>query len=624
MIKGNPTLSETVQQHSALIVSKDGLSFRDLNKNGKLDIYEDPRQSTEARIEDLLAQMTLAEKAGMLFIDGVRVNEDGSLEENSDSQEFTGFSRSVIHKMTELQLNHFNIWQIPGARPLAKWYNNVQRLAEQSRLGIPVSLASDPRNHLGKNVISMSVEDFSQWCETTGFGALDDPELVRQFAEMTREEYLAVGIRIALHPQIDLATEPRWSRISGTFGEDAEISARLVKAYIEGYQGKELGPHSVACMTKHWPGGGPQKDGLDPHFDFQEGQIYPGDNFDYHLIPFEAAIDAGTASIMPYYGIPMGQTDEDVAMSFNKTIITTLLREKYGYDEVVCTDWGLISERQVGGFKMPARAWGVEHLSEVERVLKVLDAGVDQFGGESCPEYVLELVESGQLTKARIDQSVRRLLKQKFELGLFDDPFVDEARLPEVFGNPETAAAGLASQSRSMTLLKNTDEVLPLQGQPKIFVKNIDAAVAAGYAQVVDSPETADFAILRLDTPWIPVAEENPFAARFHHGDLDFKDDTKAEILTLLEKTPTIVVIYLDRPAVIPEISTAAHALLADFGASDQAVLNVIFGQMQPEGKLPFELPSSMAAVRAQRADVPYDSKDPLYPFGFGLRYSSE
>jgi beta-glucosidase len=190
-------------------------------------------------------------------------------------------------------------------------------------------------------------------------------------------------------------------------------------------------------MTKHFPGGGPQYEGLDPHFDFQRGQVYPGDNFDYHLIPFEAAFEAGTAAIMPYYGVPMDQTSENVAMSFNKDIITGMLREKYGYDGVVCTDWGLITDIHMpGGVIWPARAWGVEHLSEVERVYKAIEAGVDQFGGESCPQYVVELVKAGRLSEARLDESARRLLRLKFELGLFDDPFTDEARLPQVMGMP--------------------------------------------------------------------------------------------------------------------------------------------------------------------------------------------
>jgi beta-glucosidase len=149
----------------------------------------------------------------------------------------------------------------------------------------------------------------------------------------------------------------------------------------------------------------------------------------------------------------------------------------------------------------------------------------------------------------------------------------------------------------------------------------MDAATVGQYAQVVDTPEQADYALLRLETPWVPVESENFFARGFHHGDLDFKGEAKAEILALLESVPSIVVLNLDRPAVIPEIAAAAKALFGEFGASDEAVLNVLFGQARPEGSLPFELPSSMDAVRRQRTDVPHDSENPLFPFGFGLRY---
>jgi beta-glucosidase len=317
----------------------------------------------------------------------------------------------------------------------------------------------------------------------------------------------------------------------------------------------------------------------------------------------------------------MDQTNENVAMSFNKMIITGLLREKYQYDGVVCTDWGLITDVHMGETVWPARAWGVEKLSEMERVWKALDAGVDQFGGESCPEYVVELVRTGRLLEARINESVRRLLRLKFQLGLFDNPFVDETEVSTVLGHPDSVAAGLSSQQRAMTLLKNEDHVLPLSGSKKVFVQNIDPVVAANYAAIVASPEEADFAVIRLDTPWVPVETNNPFARAFHHGDLDFKEPLKTEILDLSRTVPTIVVIYLDRPAVIPEISQAAKAVLAEYGASDTAVLDVVFGKANPEGKLPFELPSSMEAVRKQKTDVPYDSDNPLYPFGFGLRY---
>ena len=611
-------LNEITLKASSLVKDEEGFVYRDLNKNGRLDPYEDPRQPLEGRIDDLLGQMTLAEKAGMMFMDGVVVNEDGSLEEKPNAM---GFGGVAVNQLREGKQNHFNIWQIPGAQSLAIWHNNLQKAAEETRLGIPVTIASDPRNHFSKNIFAMAANEFSQWCETLGFGAIGDAELVRAFADIVRQEYVAVGIRVALHPQIDLATEPRWARISGTFGEDAHLSAALGAAYIRGFQGERLGPDSVACMTKHFPGGGPQKEGLDPHFEFQKGQVYPGNNFDYHLIPFEAAIAADTASMMPYYGVPTDQTDENVAMSYNKAIITGLLRQKYGYEGVICTDWGLITDLPMGDVVWPARAWGVEHLSEIERVAKAIEAGVDQFGGESRPELIVQLVEDGRLPEARLDQSVQRLLRQKFQLGLFDNPFVDLAGVPEVVGGTDFQATGAVTQRRAMTLLKNDGGVLPLEGRPKLFVKNVEPSVAALCGTVVDAPEAADYAVLRLETPWYPVDTQNFLAQLFHHGDLDFKGEAMEEILTLLRTVPTIVVIYLDRPAVIPEISDAAQALLADFGASDAAVLDVIFGRARPEGRLPFELPSSMTAVRSQKEDLPYDSEAPLYPYGYSLSY---
>jgi beta-glucosidase len=270
----------------------------------------------------------------------------------------------------------------------------------------------------------------------------------------------------------------------------------------------------------------------------------------------------------------------------------------------------------------PARAWGVEKLSAEERVKKIIDAGVDQFGGENCPELVVKLVKEGNLTEARINESVKRLLRQKFQLGLFENPYIDESKVSKVLGNPEFEKAAEASQRRAMTLLKNDNKTLPLkQGPLKIYVQHIDPKVAAQYGTVVDKPQDADIAILRLNTPYYPVESPIMLTQMFHHGDLDFKGTQKDSILQLLNTVPTVVDIYLDRPAVIPEINAKAKALLADFGASDAAVLDVIFGKYKPGGHLPIELPSSMEAVRAQKEDVPYDSKNPLYKFGYGLSY---
>jgi beta-glucosidase len=618
-------LPDTVYASSAVIHTAADYSFRDLNKNGKLDVYEDSKQPIEKRVQDLLQQMTLEEKAGMMFYVMTRVNKDGSIEEKPATDFISSISAVGVNEIDKRHITHLNLLAVPAPDTLAMWYNRMQQYEEKTRLGIPLTVASDPRNQSAGGFFSASAKTFSIWPDPLGLAATGDEKLMQQFADISRQEYLAVGIRQGLHPQVDLATEPRWPRISGTFGEDAALSSRMVTAYIKGYQGEKLGATSVAMMTKHFPGGGPQKDGLDPHFDFQKGQVYPGNNFKYHLIPFEAAFKAGTAAIMPYYGVAMGQKNiEEVGFSYNKSIVTELLRKQYHYDGVVCTDWGLVSDAKIGTVNFAARAWGVEKLNAEERVQRIIEAGVDQLGGESLPDIIIKLVKEGKLSEHRIDESIKRLLRLKFQLGLFDNPFVDEKKTADIVGSPAFMKAGEDAQRRSLTLLKNDNHVLPLAANKlKIYIKNINPTIAAQYGTVVDDPKQADIAIIRLQTPNynIPEAKGNMIAQMFHFGDLDFKGKALEDIITLEKTVPTIVDIYLDRPAVIPEISQNAKALIANFGSGDAALLDVIFGKYKPGGKLPLEMPSSMEAVRNQKEDMPHDSKDPLYKFGYGLSY---
>ncbi|HTE00775.1 MAG TPA: glycoside hydrolase family 3 N-terminal domain-containing protein [Mucilaginibacter sp.] len=618
-------LAAEVNAKSGLVRTDRGVSYRDLNKNGKMDVYEDATQPIEKRVQDVLKQMTLEEKAGMMFYSAVRTNKDGTIEEQPAKDFLSSISPVGVNEITKHHITHFNLFGVPAPDTLAIWYNRMQQYEEKTRLGIPLSIASDPRNQGSAGIFAMSAKTFSIWPDPLGLAAIGDEKVTEQFADISRQEYLAVGIRQGLHPQVDLATEPRWPRIAGTFGEDAALSSRMTTAYIKGYQGEKLSANSVAMMTKHFPGGGPQKEGLDPHFAFQKGQVYPGNNFKYHLIPFEAAFKAGTAAIMPYYGVPMGQQNvEEVGFSYNKAIITELLRKKYHYDGVVCTDWGLVSDTQLGTVNFAARAWGVEKLNAAERVQRIIDAGVDQLGGETLQDVIVKLVKDGKVSERRIDESVVRLLRLKFELGLFDNPFVDEQKAGDIVGNAEFMKAGQDAQRRSLTLLKNENHTLPLApGKLKIYVKNIDPKVAALYGTVVTDPKQADIAIIRLQTPAYPIAEAkgNFIAAMFHFGDLDFKGKALQDVLDLEKTVPTVVDIYLDRPAVIPEISRNAKALIANFGSGDAALLDVVFGKYKPGGHLPIEMPSSMEAVRAQKEDMPHDSKDPLYKFGAGLSY---
>ena len=606
----------------------DSLTFRDLNKNGRPDIYEDPGRPCEERVNDLLSQMNLEEKAGSMFFPPVSMKKDGSISEKPSLSDIFSLMTSGTSKMLfGKHINHFNIFTGTDKKGMAIWYNNLQKLAERTRLGIPVTIASDPRNSYSNNPLASAFAgDFSIWPEPIGLAAIGDSLVAWQFADIARQEYLAAGIRVSLHPAVDLATEPRWGRINGTFGEDAILSAKLTYAYVRGFQGDSLSATSVACMTKHFSGGGPQKEGIDPHFSIAKGQVYPGNNFNYHLIPFEAAFKAGTAEIMPYYGIPMGMTGENVGFSFNKEMITGLLRNKYHFNGVVCTDWGLLTDLKFLGFMiLPARARGMEKATTEERMLKCINAGVDQFGGEMIPEVLVRLVKEGKISEARIDSSLRRLLKVKFEQGLFDNPFTNVDQAVKIIGNPEFMAAGELAQRRSIVLLKNdsngTGKTLPLKNGIKVYLQNIDPDKVSKYAVVVKKPEEADYAILRLKSPTQYIKGTGLLGKLFSSGDLDFKGKALDEILKILDHVPSVADVYLDRPAVIPEIAAASKGLLANFGASDEALLDVIFGKVNPSAKLPFEMPSSMEAVRNQKEDMPYDSKDPLFPFGFGLSY---
>jgi len=605
-------------------LTESGIPYRDLNKNGKLDPYEDKRLTIDKRVNDLMAQMTIEEKAGLMYINIIGMNKDGStMEKPALSDDFFTLMLSTFIRTSQMvgqqYMNHFNIVQDLPKEVLAKWNNNIQKMAERTRLGIPVTIATDPRHGPGENPgANVFTEDFSHWPTALGLAATGDTTLVKAFADIARQEYTAVGIRLSLSPMADLATEPRWGRINGTFGEDAELAARMVRAYINGFQGDSITNTSVMCMSKHFAGGGPQKDGEDAHFPYGKDQVYPGNNFDYHLIPFEKGVfAANTAQIMPYYGIPVGQTSEDVGFAFNKEIITGMLRRQYGFDGVVCTDWNIINDTNFG----EARKWGVEALTPLERTKKVLDAGCDQFGGESSPEYIIELVSSGQITESRIDESVRRLLEDKFELGLFDNPYVDIERATTLVGNQNFVDKGKEAQKKSTVLLKN-DDLLPLDEGTKVYIENINKSIVEQYGVVVDSPEQADVIIIRLQTPY---EKRNDYFIEqfFHQGRLYFSEERKKEILELIAQKPSVVGISLERPAIIPDISDAASGLVADFGTEDDAFLDVVFGKFNPTGRLPFQMPSSLESVENQKEDVPFDLKDPLYPFGYGLGYES-
>src|SRR3954454_18201579 len=529
--------------------------------------YQDPQLPVEQRVEDLLQRMSLADKAGLMFHDMVVIGPDGSLvgADNLIRRPAT------VDAITGLRMNHFNLLGSPNSvRELVGWYNRLQEVAAGTGLGIPVSLSTDPRHAFSNNPgTAARAGAFSAWPESLGFAALRDPDLVERFADIARQEYLAAGFRVALHPQIDLATEPRWARIGMTFGEDAELPSALVRCYTRGFQGERLGPESVATMTKHFPGGGPQLDGEDPHFAYGREQVYPGGQQEYHLRPFLAALEAGTSQLMPYYGMPVGTDWEEVGFAFNRPVINGLLRSELGFEGIVCTDWGLITDSTFAGEPMPARAWGVETLSPGERVQRALDAGVDQFGGESCPELVVQLVRSGTVSEHRVDVSVFRLLREKSVLGLFEAAPLDLAHALGTIGRDDFVAAGAAAQRASITrLTAATDGPAALLLVPggAVYVEGFAGDAADRRGRVVDDPAAADVAVLRLQAPFEP--RPGRFESFFHAGSLEFPPQERDRLVGICSTVPTIVDLYLDRPAVVPELAAAAAALLVNYGAT--------------------------------------------------------
>ena len=601
------------------VLISDDFTYRDLNKNQQLDIYEDVRQPAVLRLDNLLGQMTLEEKVGQMMHPAITIKPDFALLAFHFAMGRVDIDAAEIF---DKHISHFNFYGAPTPLEIAEKLNRLQKIAARTRLGIPLTISSDPLHEAASGgIAAFSVKGFSGWPSQLGFAAARDIDLVKRFGEIASAEYRAVGLRTALHPMADLATEPRWARNFGTFGSNAQLSAEMTNAYMLGFQGTTLTDKSVMTMVKHFPGGGPQEFGLDAHLPSGKRQVYPGDNFDYHVEPFKKAIDNGLRLIMPYYGIPIDQTDENVAMGFNKMILTDLLRDELGFTGVVCTDWGIVS----------SRAWGVEGMSVRERYKKSIDAGVDQYGGENDPAHIIDLVRSGELSEARIDQSVRRILLNKFELGLFEQSLVDEDAIPALIRTPQYLAAGLEAQRKSIVLLNNkmADTVaLPLAEGTKIFVDGLDADQAKLYGTLVDSADQADVVVLYLPTIFNGNQAPGSDELMDHFLSTILPDDNLAFSAAVLDKAKVysenarlITVVDLNRPAILTELNQLSDGLIGTFGVYDSVLFEMIFGQFSPQGKLPFEIPSSMAAVMAQKEDLPDDSVAPTFIFGHGLSY---
>lgn len=619
---------------SAPVLTVDGLRFRDLDRNGHLDAYEDWRLPAARRAKDLVRRMTIAEKAGMMmhavnsgyFGPGGTVLEElappppGALKSPVNVAGVPGFDRADKPSPRDLIVNRHvrYIMTSPGGSPAdaARWANSLQSMAEGTRLGIPIVFSADPihtTNRLPGGALPPPdrVKITSSWPDMIGLAAARDPELVHRFGEVASQELRAMGFRMILNPMADVTTEPRWNRIPGTFGEDARLTGEYAAQFVLGAQGQHLGPDGIMAVVKHFPGDGPVQDGLDPHNPYGKHLAYPGKRQKLHYEAFAPSFRANVAFAMGSYGIPTGT--DDVATNFSRKIMTDLLRTKMHFKGVAITDW------------MHAMPWGLEDKPKIERERRMIWAGIDQLGGEHETSYIINLVKQGEVREKRIDLSVRRILEPMFAMGLFENPYVDPEAAAHIVKAPEYVAEGALAQRKAIVLLKNAEQVLPLKQGETVALEGFGAAPAALAGRVRDAA-SADVIVVKVNAPYADNTTGQAFFVRTHEGTPVFAGADNADELAMIQKAvatgkPVVVVMSMERPAVLSEFIDTVPGMIATFGSDDAALADVLIGSFNPSGKLPFALPADAASVEGQAEDVPFDFARTAFPYGFGLSY---
>ncbi|MCG7858592.1 glycoside hydrolase family 3 C-terminal domain-containing protein [Flavihumibacter sediminis] len=688
------------------ILSKDGYAFKDLNRNGKLDIYEDWRNSFEARAKDLASKMTIEQIAGLMLYSGhqsipARSRGFGSGTYNgkpiseSDAKAYD-LSDQQKQFLSKDNLRHVLITSVESPEVAARWNNNLQAMVEGLALGIPANTSSDPRH----NAIASTEYNagaggkISMWPEALGLAATFDPQLVLQFGKIAAREYRALGITTALSPQIDLGTEPRWNRIKGTFGEDPYLSADMGRAYIDGFQTSEgldelkdgWGFTSVNAMVKHWPSGGPEEGGRDAHFAYGKFAVYPGNNFELQMIPFlQGAFKLSgktkmASAVMPYYTISFDQDKkygENVGNGFSKYIITDLLRNKYGYEGVVCTDWLITGDEGKTPDVFAGKSWGVERENIAQRHYKVLMAGVDQFGGNNASAPITEAYQMGvkehgeSFMRKRFELSAVRLLMNIFRTGIFENPYLDPETSKVTVGKAEYVTAGYQAQLKSIVMLKNKQNVLPLQKKKTVYIPKrlspamrdwfgnltpekldypVNMDLVRKYFNVTEDPAVADFALVFVKSPmggvgyekddrekggsgYVPIslqyspytavnAREKSIAAGDPVVDPSITDRTykgksftalnNAELKTILDTRTAMA----DKPVIV-SVEASGPMIFSEFESKVDGIL-LGFGVqdqaildiltgVEPSGLLPVQMPADMKTVEEQFEDTPHD-----------------
>ncbi len=602
------------------IIEVDGYQFKDLNDNGELDPYEDWRLSAEERADHLLSLMSAEQKAAQMVHLTLVTKKDSWFTSNN-----VGFALAYEYlfepeedeEEDEDEAEASETSEISAAKNAARKTNEIQELSESSALGIPVIFSMDTEAG------AAFVKDATFLPDEINLGAANSEELTAQYYTVLREELAAIGVRMALSPDADLITDPRWGRNQECYSEDTEVVQKLIKVAVQSLQsGSGLTVDSVMACVKHFPGAGAQTDGVDG-----SPLTISEDSIALHLAGFQTAIDAGVAAVMPYgYStVPyLGGDAVDNSADQSAAVMTDLLREQMGYTGIIQTDWGL-------------------------NFVGATNAGADILGGAGV-RSTAQLVD--EVSEDRLTDACRRILIAKFQMGLFENPYVDEDAAETVIGSEGHRAVAKEAAEKSFTLVKYEKAEALTAGESFIVAGNLAEDVRclnSGWTakepteidgttilEALQAKAGAEHVTYIADASEVPadltgvkafviVGEKSgTHDPAWGAATLEFPEEQTALVNALKASGADVTaVVVMNRAYVLTPIADSADNVLLVYRpgvtCGAEAVADCLFGETAITGHLPFQIPATMEQVLAQREDLPKDIENPLYEYGFGI-----
>lgn len=599
----------------------------------KSPIYKDASADIEARVNDLVNRMTLEEKILQLnqYVLGINTVENN-------------FGEMVKDIPVEIgSLIYFN--------DHAEVRNAMQKKAmEESRLGIPILFGHDVI-HGYRTTYPIPLALACSW----------NPELVRQASEVAAQEAYDCGVNWTFSPMVDVSRDPRWGRVMECFGEDPYTNAVFCEAVVKGYQGDDMSEKNrIAACLKHYVGYGASEAGRD----YVPTEISDQTLWDTYLPPFEAGVKAGAATLMSAF-----HTISGIPASANHYILTEVLKEKWQHDGFVVSDWGAVEQLRYQGMAE----------DEKEATMLAFNAGIEMdMADRMYQKYLATLLEEGKVDMKLVDESVRRVLRVKFRLGLFEQPYVEEKPESEMYLLPKSLEIAEKAAAESMVLLKNENSVLPLEdvgtiavigpvasdstqhlgnwgararaedvvgivqgmceeyaGKSKILTAkgcDFEGEDKSGFAEAVRVAKASDVVVVCLG----------------HKGSWSGENQSRStieipkiqeELLSAVEATgkPVVVLVTTGRPVELPRIEKKADAILQTWHSgvrAGKAIAGLLSGRYNPSGKLAMTFPYSTGQIpvyynrrhRARTGDQGLYkdiTSEPMYPFAHGLSYST-